>query len=89
MTTNLRAVYSGKGEADNIKTLSPTDNKETKDKHEALNNRNENPNKGLTAADQPLYMKILNWNSQKTLDSSEPLPCARFLWITVPRAAFP
>ncbi|XP_042610753.1 uncharacterized protein LOC109060291 isoform X4 [Cyprinus carpio] len=45
--------YSGKEEADNIKTLSLTDNKETKDKHEALNNGNENPNNGLTAADHP------------------------------------
>ncbi|XP_058626432.1 histone-lysine N-methyltransferase KMT5C isoform X3 [Onychostoma macrolepis] len=65
--------YSGKGEADNIKTLSPTDNKETKDKHEALNNRNENPNKGLTAADQPnIHEDTQLKQSENTLISSEP-----------------
>ncbi|XP_026064071.1 uncharacterized protein LOC113047040 isoform X1 [Carassius auratus] len=65
--------YSGKEEADNIKTLSLTDCKETKDKHEALNNRNENPNKGLTAADHPnIHEDTPVKQSENTLISSEP-----------------
>uniref|UniRef100_A0A8C1LDT0 [histone H4]-N-methyl-L-lysine20 N-methyltransferase KMT5B n=1 Tax=Cyprinus carpio TaxID=7962 RepID=A0A8C1LDT0_CYPCA len=65
--------YSGKEEADNIKTLSLTDNKETKDKHEALNNGNENPNNGLTAADHPnIHGDTPVKQPENTLISSEP-----------------
>ncbi|KAL1278122.1 hypothetical protein QQF64_024795, partial [Cirrhinus molitorella] len=43
--------YSSK--ADKMKTLSLADNKKAKDKRDALNIKNKNPNQGLKAADQP------------------------------------
>ncbi|XP_016323532.1 histone-lysine N-methyltransferase KMT5C isoform X3 [Sinocyclocheilus anshuiensis] len=65
--------YSGIGEADNMKTLLLADNKETKDKHDALNNKNEHPNQGLTAADQPnIYEDTQEKQSESALISSEP-----------------
>ncbi|XP_016399785.1 histone-lysine N-methyltransferase KMT5C isoform X2 [Sinocyclocheilus rhinocerous] len=65
--------YSGIGEADNMKTLLLADNKETKDKHDALNNKNEHPNQGLTAADQPnIHEDTQEKQSESALISSEP-----------------
>ncbi|XP_042580932.1 serine-rich adhesin for platelets-like isoform X2 [Cyprinus carpio] len=65
--------YSGIGEADNMKTLLLADNKETKDKHDALNNKNEHPNQGLTAADQQnIHEDTQKKQSESDLISSEP-----------------
>ncbi|XP_016104461.1 serine-rich adhesin for platelets-like isoform X2 [Sinocyclocheilus grahami] len=65
--------YSGIGEADNMKTLLLADNKETKDKHDALNNKNEHPNQGLTAADQSnIHEDTQEKQSESALNSSEP-----------------
>ncbi|XP_016395532.1 serine-rich adhesin for platelets-like isoform X1 [Sinocyclocheilus rhinocerous] len=82
--------YSGKREADNIKTLSLTDNKETKDKHEALNNGNENPNKGLTAADHPnIHEDTQVKQSENTLISSEPLSMCKVSLDHSPQSSIP
>ncbi|XP_050954434.1 histone-lysine N-methyltransferase KMT5C [Labeo rohita] len=63
--------YSSK--ADKMKTLSLADNKKTKDKHDALNNKNKNPKQGLSAADQPNTPEDTQVKQlENTLISSEP-----------------
>ncbi|XP_048060036.1 histone-lysine N-methyltransferase KMT5C isoform X1 [Megalobrama amblycephala] len=69
----LPCSYSDNREVDNLKTLSLAD-KETKDKHDALN-RNEHPIQGLTAADQPYVRRDAQVRqSENTSISSEPPP---------------
>ncbi|XP_043090865.1 histone-lysine N-methyltransferase KMT5C [Puntigrus tetrazona] len=81
---------SGKGEPSNIRTLSLTDNKKTKNKHEALNNRNENCNKGLAAADQPnIHEDTQVKQSENTLISSEPPPTCKVSLDHSPQSSIP
>lgn len=82
--------YSCKGESDNIKTLLPTDNNEKKDKNEALNNRNENPNKGLTASEQPnIHEETQLKQSENTLISSEPSSMCKVSLDHSPQSSIP
>ncbi len=82
--------YSGKGESDNIKTLLHTDNKETKDKNEALINRNENPNKALTASEQPnIHEDTQLKPSENTLISSEPSSMCKVSLDHSPQSSIP